>query len=725
MSDIDYIQIMPDLARKFWGESNPKLTKIGPPHEIWWGDRGSRKVNLDEGTWYDFRQEIGGGVVDFLRENYGVSKDHAVDWLRNEGFHVPEKRSAKKNDGKPLPKTITARFPYHDESGKLMFEVVRLEDGTVDEKTGKKIKTFGQRFNDPNHPQAKRDGWVWTLKGRRRVLYRLPQVLAAIQAGQRINFFEGEKAVETAVEHLGLESTCNPMGAGKWDEGYTESLRDADLLIVPDLDPEGLNHADIVASSAILVARRVRVLIIPGLSTKEDIYEWVHKHGGTREAFEQLVEQHATVWMPKPPQSAFGAVPMFNLDAPGSEHEWRVKGILTKRGVAVMAGPSQSGKSFAASDLAMCISRGVPYMGRKVEQGVVLYQAGEGGLGLKKRMRAYRSDKFTDSEDPDQIPFVLLPGRFDMHNSDDAVKAFITEGRAWQAYYRMPIGMVVIDTWATATPGANENDSGDVGRILDRANRIAEELDTVVLIVHHMNKGGSIRGSTAITANVENTFIVELLDVTDSNSRVRRKVSVFKNKEGEGGISWQFVLRQVELGFDEEGMAITSCVVDIPADGDVVTTTGIRLNDSEMVVYDALTRALEDFGEDPKMSPMIPRAIKKVVRYREVTNILKKTWPHSPNPNDTPEKQAEKRSAAIRNVLERVGKRLANTKVIGVDYEAQVMWLTGAPIIGRTARKKSAARNQDAEVASLEKSRQETAQRLNGQDQEDLDLGWS
>lgn len=729
MSDIDYVSIMPELARKLWGPENPKLTK---PKELWWGDRGSRKVNIEEGTWYDFRQEVGGGVLDFVWENYGTPREDkgaAIEWLRAEGFPVPESTKGKKSSTKQAPQAheITATFRYVDEKGLEVYQVVRMEDGTTDPKTGKKNKTFRQRYNDPTHPQAKKNGWVWSLKDRRRVLYRLPQVLAAIKAGKRIDFFEGEKAVENAVEHLGLEATCNGMGAGKWVDDYTESLRDADLLLVPDLDAEGLNHVDVVASAAITVARRVRVLKIPGLTEKEDIYEWIHKHGGTREKFEQLVEQYAVVWMPHAPQSMFGAVTMANLDAPGPEHEWRIKGILAKRGLAVMAGPSKAGKSFAATDMAFAIARGTRYQGRKVEQGIVLYQAGEGGLGLKKRMRAYRQDKFADGEDPDTIPFVLLPGRFDLHTSEEAVANFIAEGLAWKAYYRMEIGMVVIDTLATATTGMNENDSGEVGKVLDKAQKIAEGLDTVVMVVHHMNKGGEqIRGSSAIMANVENTFIVSQLDITDSNQRLVRKLAVLKNKDGEDGENWQFVIRQVELGFDEEGIAVTSCVVDPPASGQVVDTTGLRLNDSELVVYDAITRALEDHGDEPRKSPNIPPAIKRVVKYTHIQELLERTWPYTPTLTDSPEEQVRKRRDAVRKVMERIGKRLAGSKIIGADYQAGLMWLTGAPIIGRTARRKHAhtGRNQEPSVAELEAKRQETKDRMAETGDID-DLGWT
>jgi hypothetical protein len=57
---------------------------------------------------------------------------------------------------------IVVTYPYVDEHGELLFEVVR--------KTGKK---FGQRRPDGS------GGWIWKLGATRRVLYRLPRVLAS------------------------------------------------------------------------------------------------------------------------------------------------------------------------------------------------------------------------------------------------------------------------------------------------------------------------------------------------------------------------------------------------------------------------------------------------------------------------------------------------------------------------------------------------------------------
>lgn len=87
---------------------------------------------------------------------------------------------------------IVAAYPYEDEHGRLMSEVVRLEP-----------KTFRQRRPDGA------GGWIWNLEGVKRVLYRLPRVVEAVKAGKTVYVVEGEKDVE-GLERFGLVVTCSP-----------------------------------------------------------------------------------------------------------------------------------------------------------------------------------------------------------------------------------------------------------------------------------------------------------------------------------------------------------------------------------------------------------------------------------------------------------------------------------------------------------------------------------
>ena len=120
---------------------------------------------------------------------------------------------------------IVATYPYTDESGTLLFEVVRLEP-----------KGFRQR-----RPDGK-GGWIWNLNHVRRVPYRLPKVLAAIKRGETVYIVEGEKDVE-ALEAVGVVATTNPGGAGKWRKEFNEFFRDAHVVVIRDNDAPGALHS--------------------------------------------------------------------------------------------------------------------------------------------------------------------------------------------------------------------------------------------------------------------------------------------------------------------------------------------------------------------------------------------------------------------------------------------------------------------------------------------------
>jgi len=152
---------------------------------------------------------------------------------------------------------IAARYSYTDEDGRLLFQVVR-----------KIPKKFVQRRPDGN------GGWIWNTKGVRRVLYRLPAVIAAVDEGRTVHLVEGEKDAGNLAD-LGLTATTNPGGAGKWTEDYTNALRGARIVILPDNDTAGRKHAQNVARALDGVAAEVRVVELPDLPEGGDVSDWL------------------------------------------------------------------------------------------------------------------------------------------------------------------------------------------------------------------------------------------------------------------------------------------------------------------------------------------------------------------------------------------------------------------------------------------------------------------
>jgi len=142
-------------------------------------------------------------------------------------------------------KREVAAYDYTDEAGTLLFQVVRFEP-----------KDFRQRRPDVA------GGWAWKLGKTRRVLYRLPEVIATVQDGGTIYLTEGEKDADAinALPDGNMLATTNPGGAGKWRPEFPEVLRGAAVVIVQDKDDAGRRHARQVAASLKGVAASTRIV---------------------------------------------------------------------------------------------------------------------------------------------------------------------------------------------------------------------------------------------------------------------------------------------------------------------------------------------------------------------------------------------------------------------------------------------------------------------------------
>lgn len=173
---------------------------------------------------------------------------------------------------------VIATYDYRDTNGKLLFQVCRTAD-----------KRFFQR-----RPDGK-GGWLNGLGGIQPVLYRLPEVLQAVERGETVFIPEGEKDCDN-LTRIGLTATTSPMGAGKWRDHYSEHLKGANVVILPDNDEPGRKHAQQVAQSLHGKAKSIKILELPGLPPKGDVSDWLAA-GGTKEELLRLA-QEAPEWEP-------------------------------------------------------------------------------------------------------------------------------------------------------------------------------------------------------------------------------------------------------------------------------------------------------------------------------------------------------------------------------------------------------------------------------------------
>lgn len=165
------------------------------------------------------------------------------------------------NDGVPFStpeRREVARYHYEDRDGKPLYDVIRFE---------------------PKDFRASR-----TVPEDERVIYHLPEVVAAVARKDTIYVCEGEKDAD-ALRSLGLTATCNPFGGGKWLDRYSAELIGANVIICQDRDEvnpktgqrAGEQAARVVAQSLSVAARSVRILEFPG--SGKDAADWVSAGG--------------------------------------------------------------------------------------------------------------------------------------------------------------------------------------------------------------------------------------------------------------------------------------------------------------------------------------------------------------------------------------------------------------------------------------------------------------
>lgn len=270
----------------------------------------------------------------------------------------------------------------------------------------------------------------------------------------------------------------------------------------------------------------------------------------------------------------------FAVEAPA---RWLIKYVVPAEPLVVMFGESGSGKSFMALDMAFHIAQGIPWRGKKVRQGPVVYIAAEGAGGIRKRLLAYALHHGLNLAD---IPIYVIDAAPNFMLKQDALDVCASV----LSLNLGSIALVVVDTFAQVMPGANENSGEDVGLALRHAKGINRSLKATVMLVHHAGKDTTkgARGWSGLRAAADG----ELEIARSGNARALR---LSKSKDGEDNTIFGFALEVVNIGMDEDGDIISSCVV-IEAANAMPGPNKVRkdLGEVELVV----NAILQEFAKD-------------------------------------------------------------------------------------------------------------------------------
>lgn len=576
--------IPPDLPRADWVKVGMSAHAAGLPMDdfIEWS-RPAPSFNLQacKATWRSFKQNkgVGEGTLYAMAASYGwtdkgeapprpapkpttpktppaPAMDPAVIWSRCEaatpGHAYIESKGATAAplDGlRVVPAGDPLRIMGESMAGALVVPVLRpggelasLQFITVGD-TAKHLKAKGKPTK-LNLPGASVEGWY-------SVGDLLPGGVAYLCEGIGTAWAAWMATGRAAVVCFGAGNM------GKVAQALRQQDSAARLVLCPDVGKEA-------QAQSIAAAVGGAVAAMPeGWPNNSDLQDL-----GQREGFDMVAALLDNAQAPPKPEPRFKLLTCDQLrDLPPLA--WRVRGVLPARGLAAIAGPSGSGKSFLAFDMAAAIAGGWRWFGQRVEAAPVVYAALEGEAGYKLRAQAWEAHHCKAL--PDGLRLMLDTFKLTEAQDVDDLASVVPAG-----------AVVIIDTLNRAAPESDENSSRDMGLILEAAKRLQALTGGLVVLVHHTGKDESkgLRGHSSLFAALDAV-------VTVSRDGDRREWKMGKSKDGADGDAHTFKLQGETLGFDEHGDPLTSCVV-MPTNEPPKEPKGKRMGACEGAVLEYL-----------------------------------------------------------------------------------------------------------------------------------------
>ncbi len=511
------------------------------------------------GLWKEFNEGGGvrdsGDVFDLYALANGMTRrdlprviDELDAWCGGSPPAYVQKRHEALAAKPPPPvkhEEIVNAFPYLSSTGEKLFETCRIEyrddaGNKVLRENGKPEKIYRPRRLDGS----------WGYPPGQWSLYRVPD----IDRTQDVVLVEGEPCAD-ALNGIGITATTAPGGSSvKPDKIDWRPLAGKTVTLWPDNDVPGIKFMNEIAAHLRTIGCTVKLLAPPpGKPEKWDAAD------GLAEGFDVV----GFLKSEAPP--AHGLSGQWIDDLKYVYEPEIVEDLIPARGVGVVFGPSSAGKSFVVVDWAMEIASGGKVLGMHTTPSGVLYFAGEGQHGLKKRIVASRRERGLDDV---VLPFNVLSALLDLSKSEakdiDRLCAYAREIAGEMTARGAPLRVVFIDTLAAAAPGANENAGEDMGPIMQAFHRMSEALGVVIVLVAHTGKDETrgIRGWSGIRANIEFAIECQVERDPDTKKVVRRSLFFEKAKDGPDG----FTLTDYDLGIIEMGKKVSgnpdcTCVV--------------------------------------------------------------------------------------------------------------------------------------------------------------------
>ncbi len=411
---------------------------------------------------------------------------------------------------------------------------------------------------------------------------------------------EGIGATWSAWKATGHRAVCcfGWGNVGKIAAELRQREPDAKMIVAPDVGKES-------AAAEIAALHQCAVAPMPeGWPDNSDINDLFNSPDGGFDVLAALLESATMPPVSYPVSVAFADELPDRYEPPDE----LIEGVLTAGDGSVLYGDSNSGKTFAVIDMACAVARGVPWMGKRTEPGLVVYLAAESPASVRGRLHAYQ--KHHGCKVPN---FAIVQSPIDLFADDTDTNRIITLVQILERQRGQKVRLIVGDTLARLSAGANENAGQDMGLVVQRFDRIRTECKAHFLLIHHSGKAAAAgaRGWSGIRAAVDTE-----IEISDSLSC--RCLEITKQRDlSTKGQRIGFRLDVVTLGHTKWGEPATSCVV-VASDAPVKAGKAIKLGETQQAVMALLRGA----GKNMKVREIADQLAEQEITRTSVYNAV-------------------------------------------------------------------------------------------------------
>lgn len=650
---------LPEIARALDGKVvNGNVVAPGPNHSA--KDKSLSVTPSDTSP-------DGFVVHSFAGDDPNVCKDYVRKRLGLSAFAPGGKRpknlnmNGSSNYDAPPSKNghTTSEYNYvSPDTGKICYKKIR-----VDYAGGEKTFYFQPKQRGGSEP----------------LLYGGERVQNALDNGETptVLIVEGEKKVDRCRE-LGFLAVSGDSGSNsKWSPAMGSMLARCNVILMPDSDAPGERYIQAAAKaiedwrassgSTNLSTKVLRLFHTPNQGEKGlDVCDWQ----GTPEEFREHLARAETYRSANERANKF-KMENFEEIIFKAQEEWLIKRFLPKQGISAIYGRPGSYKSFVAAGLALTVSLGGRWAGRRVSQGTVVYIAAEGAAGFRKRKVGLER---AHGNLPAKVPFHLISAAPNLgaENGDAGELVAAIEAAA------ISPGLIVIDTLAQTLNSADENGVGMV-QFVANANAIATRFNCLVLIIHHsgLSDDKRMRGHSSLNGALDAVILCERRE-----GELKAHLTLQKLKDEVSGVRLSVNLSRVVVGTDEDGNETSTLVVESIEDAAPVATADKSrgANPSQRLLLEVVRQVITDAGTTVRPwadGPEVRAAPEDIIRESYFERVAE-----DDAPDTDPAKAADKR----RQRFNRARKAMVDAKLLiaaKIDNRTH-LWLPVSDPDGRT-----------------------------------------